>query len=52
MFGLSYWVLPLFSAGTWFGEDEEVPFDTPINSKFDGGRATVTSEAINDFVQG
>jgi fatty acid synthase subunit beta len=34
----------------WFGDNAEVPFDTPVNSKFDGGRATVTSEAINDFV--
>jgi fatty acid synthase subunit beta, fungi type len=34
----------------WFGDDEKVPFDAQINSKFDGGRATVTSEAINDFV--
>ena len=34
----------------WFGENEEVPFETPVNSKFDGGSATVTSEAINDFV--
>ncbi|KAF2396134.1 beta subunit of fatty acid synthase [Trichodelitschia bisporula] len=34
----------------WFGDGEEVPFDTPIDSKFDGGRATITSEAINDFV--
>ncbi|KAK5680524.1 beta subunit of fatty acid synthetase [Elasticomyces elasticus] len=33
----------------WFG-DEQVPFDTPVTSRFDGGRATVTSEAINDFV--
>jgi len=33
----------------WFG-DESVPFDTPVTSRFDGGRATVTSEAINDFV--
>jgi fatty acid synthase subunit beta len=33
----------------WFG-DEACPFDTPVSSKFDGGRATVTSEAINDFV--
>ncbi|KAF2147720.1 beta subunit of fatty acid synthase [Myriangium duriaei CBS 260.36] len=33
----------------WFGEDS-VPFDTPVTSRFDGGRATVTSEAINDFV--
>ena len=33
----------------WFG-DEAVPFETPVTSRFDGGRATVTSEAINDFV--
>ncbi|KAF2204997.1 beta subunit of fatty acid synthase [Delitschia confertaspora ATCC 74209] len=33
----------------WFG-DEVVPFDTSVTSQFDGGRATVTSEAINDFV--
>lgn len=33
----------------WFG-DEACPFDTPVTSRFDGGRATVTSEAINDFV--
>jgi fatty acid synthase subunit beta len=33
----------------WFG-NESVPFDAPVTSKFDGGRATVTSEAINDFV--
>ncbi|KAJ9631689.1 beta subunit of fatty acid synthetase [Taxawa tesnikishii (nom. ined.)] len=33
----------------WFGEDS-VPFDTPVTSRFDGGRATITSEAINDFV--
>jgi fatty acid synthase subunit beta len=33
----------------WFG-DEACPFDAPVASKFDGGRATVTSEAINDFV--
>ena len=33
----------------WFG-DEECPFDAPVSSQFDGGRATVTSEAINDFV--
>ena len=33
----------------WFG-DEEVPFDKPVTSRFDGGRAVVTSEAINDFV--
>lgn len=33
----------------WFG-DEEVPFDTPATSTFDGGRATVTSQGIADFV--
>ncbi|GAB7357067.1 hypothetical protein MBLNU459_g7883t1 [Dothideomycetes sp. NU459] len=33
----------------WFGENT-VPFDTPVTSQFDGGRATITSEAINDFV--
>ncbi|KAF2803837.1 beta subunit of fatty acid synthase [Mytilinidion resinicola] len=33
----------------WFG-DEPVPFDAPVTSRFEGGRATVTSEAINDFV--
>jgi fatty acid synthase subunit beta len=33
----------------WFG-DEECPFEAPVTSNFDGGRATVTSEAINDFV--
>lgn len=33
----------------WFG-DEEVPFDTPATSTFDGGRAIVTSQAIADFV--
>ncbi|KAF1987054.1 beta subunit of fatty acid synthase [Aulographum hederae CBS 113979] len=33
----------------WFGA-EKVPFETPVTSKFEGGRATVTSEAINDFV--
>ena len=33
----------------WFG-DEAVPFDTPVTSRFRGGRAVVTSEAINDFV--
>ena len=33
----------------WFG-DEEVPFDIPATSTFDGGRATVTSRAIADFV--
>ncbi|KAF2019691.1 beta subunit of fatty acid synthase [Aaosphaeria arxii CBS 175.79] len=33
----------------WFG-NESCPFDASVTSKFDGGRATVTSEAINDFV--
>ena len=33
----------------WFG-DEAVPFDTPATSVFEGGRATVTSQAIADFV--
>jgi fatty acid synthase subunit beta len=33
----------------WFG-DEACPFDAPVTSRFEGGRATVTSEAINDFV--
>ncbi|KAF2712252.1 beta subunit of fatty acid synthase [Pleomassaria siparia CBS 279.74] len=33
----------------WFG-DEACPFDATVTSKFDGGQATVTSEAINDFV--
>jgi fatty acid synthase subunit beta len=33
----------------WFGE-KSVPFDTPATSTFDGGRATVTSQAIADFV--
>ncbi|KAI1764571.1 beta subunit of fatty acid synthase [Hypoxylon sp. FL1150] len=33
----------------WFG-DESFELDTPVTSKFDGGRATITREAINDFV--
>jgi fatty acid synthase subunit beta len=33
----------------WFG-DEECPFEASVSAKFDGGRATITSEAINDFV--
>ncbi|MCJ1474414.1 beta subunit of fatty acid synthetase [Lambiella insularis] len=33
----------------WFG-DEKVPFDAPATSTFEGGRATVTSQAIADFV--
>ena len=33
----------------WFGE-KNVPFDTPATNTFDGGKATVTAEAIADFV--
>ena len=33
----------------WFG-GEECPFDMPTTSVFDGGSATVTSQAIADFV--
>ncbi|EEQ86107.1 beta subunit of fatty acid synthetase [Blastomyces dermatitidis] len=33
----------------WFGE-RNVPFDTPATAIFDGGKATVTSQAIADFV--
>ena len=33
----------------WFG-NEEVPFNADVQTRFDGGRATVTAEAINDFV--
>ncbi|KAI4160184.1 MAG: hypothetical protein LQ342_005973 [Letrouitia transgressa] len=33
----------------WFG-DEQVPFDVPPTSTFDGGRAAVTGKAIADFV--
>lgn len=33
----------------WFG-DEKCPFTTPATSVFEGGRATVTSQAIADFV--
>ncbi|OAX82726.1 hypothetical protein ACJ72_02921 [Emergomyces africanus] len=33
----------------WFG-DRNVPFDTPATAIFDGGKATVTSQAIADFV--
>ena len=33
----------------WFG-DEECPFDAPPQSTFSGGRSTVTSQAIADFV--
>ena len=34
---------------TWFGE-KTVPFDTPTTNTFDGGRTTVTTQAIADFV--
>ena len=34
---------------TWFG-DEKCPFDAPTTSVFEGGRTTVTSQAIADFV--
>ena len=33
----------------WFG-NEQVPFDAPATSNFEGGQATVTSQAIADFV--
>ncbi|OXV07980.1 hypothetical protein Egran_04257 [Elaphomyces granulatus] len=33
----------------WFGENT-VPFDTPITALFDGGRTTVTPQAVADFV--
>ena len=33
----------------WFG-DEKVPFDASATSTFEGGRVTVTSQAIADFV--
>ncbi|EZF78928.1 hypothetical protein H105_00065 [Trichophyton soudanense CBS 452.61] len=33
----------------WFGE-RTVPFDTPAAAIFDGGRTTVTAQAIADFV--
>lgn len=33
----------------WFGE-EPLDLDAVVTSEFDGGRTTVTSEAINDFV--
>ena len=33
----------------WFGE-KTVPFDTPTTNTFDGGKATVTAQAIADFV--
>ncbi|KAJ5469421.1 Fatty acid synthase subunit beta [Penicillium diatomitis] len=33
----------------WFG-DKNVPFDTPTTATFDGGRETITSQAVADFV--
>ena len=33
----------------WFG-DKDVPFDTPITATFAGGRETITSQAVADFV--
>jgi fatty acid synthase subunit beta len=33
----------------WFG-NEAFDLDAPVTGKFDGGKATITSEAINDFV--
>lgn len=33
----------------WFG-DETLDLDAPVTSNFDGGKATITSEAINEFV--
>lgn len=33
----------------WFG-DEEFDLDASVTGKFDGGRATITAEDINDFV--
>jgi fatty acid synthase subunit beta, fungi type len=33
----------------WFG-DEPLDLDAPVTGKFNGGKATITSEAINDFV--
>ncbi|GAM42218.1 fatty acid synthase beta subunit [Talaromyces pinophilus] len=33
----------------WFGE-KNVPFDTPITAIFDGGRETITAQAVADFV--
>ena len=33
----------------WFGNDP-LDLDAVVTSKFDGGRTTITSEAINDFV--
>ena len=33
----------------WFGDDE-LDLDAPVTGKFDGGKTTITSEAINEFV--
>ncbi|KAI9803150.1 MAG: beta subunit of fatty acid synthetase [Piccolia ochrophora] len=33
----------------WFGQ-EKVPFDAAVTEKFHGGRTTITSSAIQDFV--
>ncbi|EYE93327.1 tetrafunctional fatty acid synthase subunit FAS1 [Aspergillus ruber CBS 135680] len=33
----------------WFG-NKDVPFDTPITATFSGGRATITPQAVADFV--
>ena len=33
----------------WFGE-KNVPFDTPLTNTFDGGKATVSTKDIADFV--
>ncbi|KAI0483301.1 beta subunit of fatty acid synthase [Xylariaceae sp. FL0804] len=33
----------------WFGS-AELDLDAPVTSRFDGGRTTITSEDINDFV--
>lgn len=33
----------------WFGDDP-LDLDASVTSKFDGGRTTITSEAINEFV--
>ena len=33
----------------WFDE-KKVPFDTPTTNTFDGGKSTVTSQAVADFV--
>lgn len=33
----------------WFGS-KDVPFDTPTTATFDGGRETITTQAVADFV--